>query len=171
MTAKQKLPMGRDIILAGAQAVFFKALLAGYAGGGDHEVTVVSHKTDWTRRNTARVGDYEVIDEWDVNPYTDCSGGRTRILFHGVPVWMMFYVGSYTDEAIPLLMEALAHCYQAAIFNGGRGPDCLEGGGLVYLNHVSCGGFTYFRGREEILRHNVSGESLGFHDYMGKALI
>ena len=171
---KEGLPMDRSLILAGAERAFFKALLTGYAGGEmDSGVQAVSkEKTEYGRKVTVLVNDdFTVIDEWDVTPFTDCSGGRTTILFLNIPIWLMFYLGSYPKEAIPTLKTALGQNYRAGIFNGGRGPDNYSDNIFSYENFVKHGSsFANFHGEERIYSR-VAGGIVGYHEYMGKALI
>lgn len=159
------MALDKSRVLTEAQKVFFLAMLAGYLGSGatkeksaDGEVTIT-----WIQ------GDFRVLDRYYVTPFSTRSGGTTTIFYKEIPVWWMAYGGSYKEEAIPFLKEALALSYEDARFVGGRGPKSHRADGLDYRNVVQ-GNFAEFRGREEITAYNPR-RSLGFHDYWGMSML
>jgi hypothetical protein len=170
--AMEKTPkINRNVVLAGAEEAFFKAMIAGYAGGGKTRgLNVEVQKIRNGKMVIVRLKDYMVIDEWRTTPYSDCSAGTTTIFFRNAPVWWMSYGGSYSKEAIPFLKMALARAYEKGKFCGGRGPEQFKNGLFLYSNYVRLKDFTRFQGREEIRRLKVA-EVLGFHEYLGMALI
>ncbi len=164
----------RSMILAEALKVFFKALLAGYAGDGSG---VKKEKfPDGRRIHTWEEGFFKVVDEWRVFPNSDWSMGNTTIFFKGNAVWGMSYGGCYPEAVIPFLKKALAEAYKDENFNCGRGPIVyagdIDGVSLVYLNtnNPACNNFLLFSGEEKILK-GCDSTILGFHKFFGMTLI
>ena len=167
----------KERILRRAQAVSFKALLAGYAGKGkkDPRLTTTTSMFGFTKTNTYRYGDFTVIDEWTTTDHSDFSFGKTMILFEEIPIWFMTYSGSYPKKVIPFLKEVLSIQYNSGDFRGGRGPGFFKSsnGDLVYRNNAYANGnsnFSRFSGREEII-NTESKEVVGFHEYSGRSML
>jgi hypothetical protein len=155
-------------ILDDACKAFFKALLAGYAGGEDCAIEKEVHKKTVTMLIQLETGTYTVIDSWWTTPHSNRSAGTTTVLLERNPVWWMSYGGEYPEHIIPFLKSALAWAYKDEFFYGGRGPDEFVAGNLVYKNFPVKHGFDDFAGREEIF---VDGVMVGFHEYWGISLI
>jgi hypothetical protein len=109
---------------------------------------------------TAQYDTIKIIDVWATGTITR---GITHILYGGKVVWQMVYEGSYRQEDIPLLKEALSTQYQKGVFRGGRGAD-LTIGAKVYVNRPE-GAFGSFKGYEYIA--NIAGIPYGRHSYYG----
>ena len=168
----------RDLILHQAQKIFFRALLAGYAGKGakkDPRLTTEVSVFGFVKTNTYRDGDFTVIDSWVVSDHSTASSGRTIVLFEEVPIWVMTYSGSYPENVIHFLKEALSAQYKASDFRGGRGPGFFksENGNFAYRNNAYANGnsnFSLFSGREEII--DIKTRSVvGFHEYSGMSML
>ncbi len=168
----------KEGILRRAQAVFFKALLAGYAGKGqkkDPHLTTEVSMFGFVKTNTYRDGDFTVVDSWVVSDHSTTSSGTTIILFEEVPIWVMTYSGSYPEDVISFLKEALSAQYKVGDFRGGRGPGFFKSsnGDLVYRNNAYANGnsnFSRFSGREEII-NTESKKVVGFHEYSGMSML
>lgn len=177
----------RASILHRAKEVFFKAMLAGYAGDGSG---VNKEKTpDGYRTLTYKEGEFMVVDRYCVTPHSKRSAGTTTIFYEDRAIWWMSYGGWYNDEVIPFLKESLAVAYRRRSFNGGRGPNNRHDKGrrkkVYYVNHVNrvsqhtvkclwSSGFEGFCGREEIADYSRSVTEptvLGVHRYFGMSLI
>jgi len=165
----------REDILTGAEQVFFKAMLDGYAGNEGQKSQKT--KTPDGYVNIEYVdGDYRVLDRYCVTPYSCSSTGTTTIFFLGNPVWWMSYGGRYEDEVIPFLKEVLAVAYKNGDFCGGRGPKDWTKGDLQYQNEgnpIDDNTFEMFEGAEVIIKKSekVTETVMGGHRYWGMALI
>jgi len=164
----------RGSIIHRAERVFFKALLAGYAGDGSgvkKEKPPDGYRT-MTWPPTGDHGGFKVVDRFCVTPTSNRSAGTTTIFFEDQPIWWMSYGGYYDDSAIPFLKTALADAYGRQEFRGGRGPIRFQNGNFVYVNRQGFDGtsFACFEGREEIFEAS-SERLLGFHKYFGMLLI
>jgi hypothetical protein len=143
--------------------VFFKAILAGYAGDGSG---VKKEKSpDGYKTLIYEEGKFRVADRYCVTPHSDKSAGTTTIFFEGQPIWWMSYGGEYHKSEIPLLKEALSKAYHEQTFCGGRGPETF---GDLYFNRFR-GNFESFSGTEVI--NSPRGNVLGYHHYLGMSLI
>lgn len=140
--------------------IFFRAMLAGYAGTAKKETPPDS---PGMKRITFKRGRYLVIDQWQTSPESDFSFGGTTIFYNDVPIWWMTYEGWYLKETIPFLKEALAKAYSARSFLGGRGQDSFQRGQFLYRNLFQ-GSFVSFCGREFITKAD---QELGHHEYRG----
>jgi len=78
---KTKLGFNKAAVLAVARKVFFKAMLAGYAGAGGAEKTKYPNGRVTIRYRDPDQPDYIVLDEYWVTPYSDSSSGTTTILY------------------------------------------------------------------------------------------
>lgn len=164
----------RNWILRRAIKVFFKAMLAGYAGDNSG-VKKEKSPDGYTTLTWPPTGDHKgfvVVDRYCVTPHSDKSTGTTTIFFEGQPVWWMTYGGEYKKSTIPFLKEALKETYRQSKFLGGRGPSRFQKDNLVYVNRRGFDGtrFALFEGREEIVEI-PSLNSVGFHKYFGMLLI
>ncbi|MEI8123951.1 MAG: DUF5680 domain-containing protein [bacterium] len=158
-------------ILDGAMKVFFKAMLAGYAGGCDSDKVVKVKTPDGYTTITFTDGDFVVVDRYCVTSYSDFSAGTTTIFYKENPVWIMFYAGKYPEKVIPFLKESLVEQYKQWGFRGGRGYRFRYNRHYKYTNEGEClSSFTKFKGREEISTR-LRGKSLGFHEYCGVSMI
>ncbi len=167
----------KDEILRRAQVVFFKAILAGYASKGkkkDPRFTTKTSMFGFKKTNTRHYGKFTVIDSWTVSDHSNISFGTTTILFEEIPIWFMTYSGSYPENVIPFLKEALSKQYKTGEFKGGRGPGSFKSEDLVYINStpgfIGTTNFSCFCGRERICVLKT-GEELGFHEYSGMSMI
>jgi hypothetical protein len=156
-------------ILGGAREAFFKAMLDGYAGDQKKSAKTVS--SDGYKTIEFPIGDYLVVDRYCTTSCSDFSAGTTTIFFRGSAVWWMSYAGRYPEKVIPFLKEVLRKAYEEEIFFGGRGRDSSNNEAFVYSNQETEGwDFTRFKGREEISDIKTT-KRLGFHEYLGMALI
>lgn len=163
-TASQK-----EMILSLAKAVFFRAMLDGYAGKTSQKSTKIK-TPDGYRTITYQEDDFQVVDRYCVTPQSDYSAGTTTILFRDSAVWWMSYGGRYLEEIIPFLKQALASAYHKREFHGGRGPSMLVEEELFYQNNVEPGStFREFSGYEKV--GYIDGDVLGHHRYFGLSLI
>jgi hypothetical protein len=159
-------------ILKAAQEHFFRAMQVGYVAGAKG---VEVPGTPKYKQIEYKSGDFRIVDQYG-SSQAGKSEGTTRIRFCDDPVWVMSYGGFYRKNEIPFLKRALMQNYEKRHFTGGRGPSLmtdlelmLEGDSPVYVNWFT-GDFMRFSGREEI-RTCDSDSPLGWHDYMGMALI
>ncbi len=146
---------------------FFTAMRNGYASDAP-KGTVIDLPCSKTIR--FKLGAFDVIDLYFVNPESDYSFGFTVIWHNNHPVWVMQYAGQYPKELIPFLKRALRRNYEQSIFTGGRGPDFYEeaGDNLLYTNCPAINDFSNFMGREEIMSRKRDGAKLeGWHRYFG----
>ena len=160
-------------ILKKAQRVFFRAILAGYAGGRkNNNLKKETSLFGFKKTNTYRSGDFIVIDEYTTTDHSDASSGTTTILFEEIPIWTMTYSGQYPKEVISFLKEALSVQYKKGRFRGGRGAIRWSSPQFIYRNHAYKSGnldFRNFSGIETIT--NVeTGEVVGFHEYSGMSM-
>jgi hypothetical protein len=172
----------RQDILEGAEAAFFVTELARHAPEGTSLPVYDTEKkdSDFTHEWTRIVGDYKVVDQWDVTLDTGCFGGRTVIYCLAttlwVPVWQMNYQGSYPLEVVPLVESALVRAYSQRQFFGGRGETghWVSGNSAlapyVYRNGHA-GNFKNFTGRETVAASEDLEKVFGYCQYMGKAMI
>jgi hypothetical protein len=118
-----------------------------------------------------RRGLWRVLDTYITTPYNGRSGGSTFIWYDSVPVWMMQYLGEYSQAAIPCLLVALAANYKKRIFHGGRGPAMFkDDAGYTYHNDVLENDFERrVSGKEFIYGPDLS-ES-GWHQYQALWLV
>ena len=152
-----------------AMKIFFKAMLAGYAGDGSgvkKEKTPDGYRTlTWPPEGDS--DGFVVVDRYCVTPQSAMSAGTTTIFFRGEPIWWMSYGGEYSPLAITTLKMALAEAYKDGDFCGGRGHahrfPCFE-----YRND-HYGNFVSFNGRETV--RDPRGNELGYHRYFGMSLI
>ena len=153
-----------------AKQTFFKLLLAGYASDVKPERVPRFEGDPGTKRNTWK-GDqkWHGIDEWRTCRLGDGSNGTTSIYYGSDLIWEMQYGGSYPDEAIPFLREALHVNYSASIWLGGRGPELYENETYRYRNKCTAGeNFDEFNGVEYIEKMvNEEWVLLGKHAYRG----
>lgn len=156
----------REEVLEGAKKVFFKAMLAGYAG---KEANKTKTSDGYTTIEYSEE-DFRVVDRYLTTPNSDYSAGTTTIFFENKPVWFMAYAGRYSSEVIPFLKSVLRRSYESELFVGGRGLEVYREGGLIYNNDVAENDFSYFCGRESIF-YSKEGSREYFHDYFGMALI
>jgi len=157
-----------------ARGVFFRAMLAGYAGNGNGKNDKIV-KTKSSNGNEVTIifneGDFMVIDRYYVTPGFNTLAGMTLIFFKGNPIWWMSYGGEYPKEVIPFLKLVLAEEYRIGSFRGGRGPIEWADKKYRYRNRPTgntC--FDSFFGREEITIASSNG-LIGFHDYQGASMI
>jgi len=155
-----------------ARGVFFRAMLAGYAGNSNNDKVTKIKSLNGNEVTIAYTeGDFVVVDCYNTTPGFNTSVGKTLILFRGNPIWWMSYEGEYTDSVIPFLKSALAGAYSIGLFNGGRGPADFNDGRYRYRNRCSPKSrFDAFFGREEILVSKSNG-LLGYHEYRGQSMI
>jgi|GEM_PF-1418687 len=170
---KQPLPFARVSLLDGALSAFFKARLHGLGVIEAGQVDFFEEsRVDWIKQAIAIVGEFKVVTRFIANPYTDCICVDTLIFLQDkIPIWMMSGVGSYAEEAVPFLDQVLTHNYRLGVFSGGRGPSTFEGddANFIYQNTLEeRSSFASFQGKEGIMS---DGGTLGYHWYMGKALI
>lgn len=163
--------------LAEMETVFFQAMSTGYANNAKKETFAdVGKLVDFTE------GPWTVIDGYLKTPLGPRSGGLMAMSYEGVPVWMMQYMGQYSDDAIPCLKAALRAAYVEKKFFGGRGPERFVCDGLVYQNDVDRSyrgdfqGSNFFQGYEKIQRqgsgpNGAPGEALGWHSYQGMMML
>ncbi|MEI6238099.1 MAG: hypothetical protein WCP15_01020 [bacterium] len=169
---------------------FFAAMLHGYASsdGVVKEVAGLFHRFS---KITVFNGDehgfegFKVVDLWEVTPFGNFSFGTIRVIYMGIPVWIMQYQGYYEKDVIPFLKLALATSYSRHEFTGGRGPTMFEVEemespyhGLRYENHFQKVGektdWRKFDGEEKILRGSGMGKHavrVGYHEYSGLLLL
>lgn len=150
-------------------AFFFKAMIEGYAAGGQ-KIEIVG--MPGYKAIPFCEGDFYLLDYYCVTPWSPKSAGTTTIWFQGIPVWTMSYGGAYEERAIAFLKRMLRMTYEAHQFIGGRGLRRYSDGSLFYMNNPQPNDFAEFRGREEIF--SMKGEgivSLGFHEYWGMSLV
>jgi hypothetical protein len=163
--------MDKKEILQKAMEVFFRALLAGYAGENKENVKVSVFGFKKTVIYTE--GEFTVIDEWTTTDHSDVSFGTTTILFEETPIWFMFYEGRYPKKVISFLKEAMTSQYKKGQFRGGRGPIRWSSDLFVYKNHAHKTGnlsFSQFSGHEKI-SDAKTGKILGFHEYCGCSML
>lgn len=159
----------KNAILHEAKEVFFRAMLAGYAGNKNDAAKssdLYGYKIfEFTH------GDYLIVDRYCTTPLSDYSAGTTTIFYRTMPVWWMSYAGHYPKEAIPFLKKVLAETYAANDFNGARGPAFYRdpGKGLWYHNTAD-GDFEEFSG-VEVIRKIDADELIGLHKYQGISLL
>lgn len=166
--------------IAEIEAVFFRAMLQGYASETKPQKIVVP-QLPGIKMVEYIEGDFRVVDMWTKTPGSPCSAGWTMIWFRDVPVWQMHYEGWYDDEAIPILKASLKEAYCNRVFLGGRGPSGNAGhtvpDGLywTYANDVCLrSNFIRFSGHEEV---HIFDRDRGFllkhgeHFYSGMLLI
>lgn len=170
---RKKYP-NREQVLQEAKGVFFQAMLAGYANvnkapanGLVREIIGLEGRLKTVVFTT---GDYVVVDEWEVTPYSDRSTGTTDIFYKGVRIWRMYYGGFYQEHVTEFLKKTLAVAYRQRSFHGGRGPETHTLGGLTYQNIGEINDFSEFSGREEV-KDYMTGRLFGRYDYFGMALI
>ncbi len=145
------------------EAVFFAAMIAGYAAEANKSVVSTFPRLKLIPYTK---GNYTVHDGYYTKNTSNASFGSTIIWHRGEPVWSISYQGRYDERAIPFLKRALMVNYASHIFNGGRGPAEFIYAGWIYRNVVlEDHGFRHFRGREEISR--VGECSYGWHEYQG----
>lgn len=155
-----------QVSLSELESVWLDAMNEGYISGSKPEIVVAQNFTKgFTYRSP--LGKYLVTDRWHFG-LGRLSAGETLILQDGIPVWVMYYYGSYQEQAIPLLKTALTDTYRdKREFVGGRGPLFMVGSDMSYQNVVDPGStFERFSGRESIQETPMVSE-LGFHRYMG----
>lgn len=166
---------------ADTEGFFLKAMCSGYAGGGVGKTMTLPDVRPSTKEIRYVLGDWLLIDEWNVNRDTNKSTGVTRIWYDGTLVWYMSYGGYYPNSVTRFLKMALRHQYSCeGSFRGGRGPArCVasdlpfsEEPGLVYTNEYH-GNFWHFSGKERIFAPQVlAGDAvIGYHDYWGMSLL
>jgi len=141
-----------------AHATFMRAMKEGYASKptkGTIAELPGSKTIEYIENN------WRVIDTYVVTPQSPYSGGMTMLYYGPLPVFMMQYIGYYTEEAIPCLKAALKANYDVNKFYGGRGPDIFQHEGFIYTNGAEGDFFTYSRASERIF--NPNGEQVGWH--------
>ncbi len=153
--------------MAQIQAFFFKAMMEGYAVGGQ-KIKIAD--MPGYKAIPFRDGDFYLLDRYCVTPNSPKSAGTTTIWFQDVPVWVMNYGGYYDDHAIRTLKCALRKAYETQQFIGGRGSRVYTDGSFVYVNHPRRNDFDAFEGRESII-NEITGVELGFHQYWGMSLL
>jgi hypothetical protein len=178
MKRKKVIGTDRNVILKEARQVFFRAMLAGYAGDSTTEKTTDGHGYTTIRFNDRP---FLVEDRYCVTPHSNQSAGTTTIFFNDDPIWWMSYNGRYAEEAIPFLKQALARACRRGKFIGGRGPyETVFSDGKYfykYCNQSEPGRrqtFRWFQGEEVIVRYRKSDnqhKTLGTHRYQGRSLI
>lgn len=180
MRAKERMS-----ILRMAKEIFFKAMLAGYAGDGGG---VKKEKTpDGYKTLTYEEGKFCVVDCYCVTPHSNRSAGTTTIFYEGQAIWWMSYGGWYEERAIPTLKKALVKAYRHGRFIGGRGVHWTKGfsfenDGLSYLyDNRPDKKRRFFHGQfegEEYIWQHIKGHGyfrqpkiVGYHKYFGMSLI
>jgi len=158
---------GGIVDLARIQAFFFRAMVEGWAVGGQK---IQIPDMPGYKAIPFRDGDFFLLDCYCVTPHSSMSAGTTTIWHRDVPVWVMHYGGFYEEDAIAFLKRALSMTYQVGEFVGGRGPNVFVRDSMVYVNRPYPNDFAKFEGREEVLIAE-SGISLGFHEYWGISLL
>jgi hypothetical protein len=162
-------PLAREIVIEGARKVFFRAMLAGYAGGSQSSVKTTT--ADGYTAIEFADGDFRMVDRYCVNPHSDHSAGTTTIFLGNLPIWWMAYGGSYQAEAIPFLKEVLASAYRDSNFCGGRGfAHGIDNKAFSY-NNIWTGDFCQFDGLERIFNLEDMDKEVGSHEYFGMILI
>ncbi|MBU0530951.1 hypothetical protein KJ910_00430 [Patescibacteria group bacterium] len=159
-------------MLEEAEAFFFRCMAQGWAAG--KKARKHSDKSGFSFfRFEFEDGGFALYDEWCVNDSSGMSSGTTTIWFACQVVWFMSYGGYYPKAASRLVKQALLEAYRARVFTGGRGPTHLVEGNLEYFNQqVPGASFEHFSGRERVVdRSEPPSPEIGFHDYMGLALI
>lgn len=163
----------REMRLMAIQEFFFKAMLGGWAAGGEKVELpdVVGYKAI-----PFVDGKFSLLDRWCVGEDLKRSAGTTTIWHANVPVWVMHYGGCYEEQAIPFVKSALEREYRGHRFQGGRGPRWYQEGALSYSNHIRPrSDFAEFSGREEVFYRDPQQAPgtlfLGYHDYWGMSLI
>lgn len=149
-----------------AQEFFFEAMLRGYAS--DVVPTKVLGMPGFKEIEYNK-GSWRCIDRWAVRPDSNRSAGTTNIWYCDMPIWTMSYQGWYDEGVIWLLRAALKSNYDHKFFSGGRGAGHFKKENLEYSNRCR-GSFLDFSGREKICR-TITGEVLGYHEYLGMALL
>lgn len=154
------------INLREVEQFFFKAMVEGYAAGG--QKIKIADMPNY-KAIPFRDGDFYLLDRYCVTPHGPKSAGTTTIWFQDAPVWLMNYGGYYEERAIKFLKTALRKAYEARQFFGGRGPLVFSEGSLVYVNQPRFNDFLKFEGREEVFDLDTR-SSLGWHEYWGMTL-
>jgi len=158
-----------SVTLAEVQAFFFKAMVGGWAVGGQ-KIKIAD--MPGYKAIPFRDGDLYLLDRYCVVPNSTKSAGTTTIWYKDVPVWVMNYGGSYEESAIKFLKSMLRMAYDSGIFCGGRGSrlgtDSLRD--LVYFNRPRLNDFAKFDGMEQIF-NTRTGSCLGYHEYWGMSLL
>lgn len=153
-------------ILEVAKQHFFLAMLRGWIEGNIKEMP---GKKLGHREALYQEGDFRIVDHHCSD--SPVSSGTTTIYHHGLPIWLMTYMGKYLQEDIPPLKHILRAVYERGEFIGGRGPrvcplhPCFG----TYENQVREGScFSNFTGKEHISdSHGIRGH----HEYWGRAII
>jgi len=147
--------------------VFFEAMASGWVSKPE-EITVP--KLPGSKAIPFELGDFKVLYCYMVTPYSDMSTGSTIIWHRGIPVWVMYYGGWYTEVAMPFLKQCLASAYaEERRFYGGRGPEFVRGERFTYVNRINRNNFNDFVGEERI--YDLDEQCLGFHWYRGMSLL
>lgn len=165
--------MNNENILKEAQRHFFRAMLAGWAGGV--EAKPVPNEPGF-KQTDYKDGDFRVLDKYvkgrDSNLLSsNLSTGTTTVWYFEEPVWVMTYGGQYREDEIPFLKDVLVHAYRKGEFHGCRGDSCASSGGraLIYSNSYR-GDFKKFEGSESITAR-YDRVVLGYHWYHGMSLL
>lgn len=154
------------------QAIFFEAMLAGYAASGKLKKGTIAELPGSKLVPPYVRGPWKVTDPYLVSPVSAGSSGMTVISYDDVPVWMMTYQGEYDKKVIPCLKAALHAAYASNTFFGCRGPRRFTHGNYVYLNVVDRVNNDFsrlFRGMEWI--DTLGGKERGWHAYQGGSLL
>ena len=144
-----------------AEREFFAAMRLGYASAKS------GIKSSWlpgSKTIEFKIGHLRVTDTYFIVGESTHSGGYTVIHWGPIPLWVMFYSGSYPKEAIPCLKAALLTTYERSKFDGGRGPSNYLHRGYRYTNRAE-GNFSKFHGEETI--YGPGDGIVGGHRYHG----
>jgi hypothetical protein len=150
------------------EAFFLETMAHGYAAGKEpqRDTPLPGWKTLDLLHPTLPI---RLVDQWHTTPSSMYSTGVTTMYYteSEVIAWVMHYGGWYHKLAIPILRQSLKVSYQSGKFNGGRGPDQLEGSDYAYLNHPVLGStFARFSGVEYV-RRKPGRVLYGTHQYFG----
>ncbi len=123
---------------------------------------------------------FTLVDWWFTHSVSKEGFGNTILYAGEEPVWAMHYCGGYTDDAMPVLKEALRAAYSnqnasghttkhsTKFFLGCRGPRVYHAGKFTYMNLPDEGStFNSFSGNEQVLMRDGCDIVVGRHQYHG----
>lgn len=146
---------------------FFKAMLSGWATSSGERRKI--KELPGFKSVAFTEGNLELVDSWLTKPGVDHSYGFTMIFEGRVPVWIMYYGGTYPEQAIHIVKAALTQAYSKKSFFAGRGLPSFKLDGFEYQNQASQIGFDEFNGLEIVLDSTTKKE-LGWHRFFGRLL-
>lgn len=147
---------------------FFRAMLEGYVANPQKGKIA---KLPGSQSVECTDGLLRLLDVWTTNGGSD-SHGTTHIWYCKEPVWVMQYMGAYSDQSIPTLTEALKYAYQSKAWCGGRGPLLFRSSkrpDMTYVNTVGENDFAKRSFGEE--RVFWGSELIGWHRYQSMLLV